>query len=218
MKYPHWTDFDIDDVFYGVGAPLVGIGIYTANRKFSWPDSEGTTKREYELWAKHLKQNGYDVPEEYINHFVPQVPKMNNDADQKMKWREFWICCDAGLNNSGYGTIDLEPDADSESLHVIEAASALAEIEKLRAENAELKVFMDSNQMALNAMNEERTNMIKKLTAANVQMEIMVEALRYYKTNAMTLKRGYEVHSDIIDYCNGEIADEALTQYEKDGE
>ena len=59
------------------------------------------------------------------------------------------------------------------------------EIDKLRAENAELKVFMDSNQMALNAMNEERTNMIKKLSAATAQMEKMAEALKFYKTRGI---------------------------------
>ena len=57
-----------------------------------------------------------------------------------IKWNEWWICCDAGISNSGYGTIDLAPDSDSESLHVIEAAPALAHIEELKKEIENLRV------------------------------------------------------------------------------
>jgi hypothetical protein len=72
MRYPSWTDFHIDKVCYGLGAPFVGIGIYTLDKKFSWPDREGTKKDEYNNWAEHLKSSGYEVPEEYINaYFTP---------------------------------------------------------------------------------------------------------------------------------------------------
>lgn len=69
-EYPNYTDFDIDDVIYGVSAPFVGIGVYTTDRKFSWPDLEGTTRKEYDSWVKHLNEHGYSVPEKYLNAFV----------------------------------------------------------------------------------------------------------------------------------------------------
>jgi len=66
MKYPNWTDFDINEICYGISAPIVGIGVYTLDRKFSWPDMEGVTDVEYQNWVNHLKQNGYEIPSEYI--------------------------------------------------------------------------------------------------------------------------------------------------------
>lgn len=64
-KYPLWTDFDVDSIIYGIRAPFVGIGVYTYDKKFSWPDSQGTTKQEYDSWVKHITEQGYEVPEEY---------------------------------------------------------------------------------------------------------------------------------------------------------
>jgi len=68
--YPEWTDFNIDDIVYGVGAPLVGIGVYTFDKKFSWPDPQGTTEKEYRRWEAKLKELGYEVPENYKDAFV----------------------------------------------------------------------------------------------------------------------------------------------------
>lgn len=64
-KYPAYSDFHIDEIMYGLGAPFVGIGIYTLDKKFSWPDRDGTTKAEYDSWVRHLTENGYEVPENY---------------------------------------------------------------------------------------------------------------------------------------------------------
>lgn len=77
--YPKWTDFPIDDVMYGLGAPFVGIGIYTWGKKFSWPDPEGTTKEEYDNWVKHLESEGYDVPEEYRDAYVAHAVAVGPD-------------------------------------------------------------------------------------------------------------------------------------------
>lgn len=71
-KYPDWTDFDIQKIHYGVGAPFVGIGIYTQDLEFSWPDREGTMKREYEAWVKHLTAHDYEIPEKYLNAYVEE--------------------------------------------------------------------------------------------------------------------------------------------------
>lgn len=69
-RYPRWTDFSIDVVCYGIGAPFVGIGVYTINKEFSWPDREGTMKKEYDRWVSHLKECGYEIPEEYVDAYV----------------------------------------------------------------------------------------------------------------------------------------------------
>ena len=69
-KYPHWTDFKAEETIYGVSAPFVGIGVYTLDRKYSWPDRDGTTKDEYDNWVRHLNENGYEVPEECFNAYV----------------------------------------------------------------------------------------------------------------------------------------------------
>lgn len=73
-EYPQWQDFESNDIMYGVGAPLVGIGVYTLDKKFSWPDREGTLKREYEAWVKHLSEQGYSIPKGYENAFVDTPP------------------------------------------------------------------------------------------------------------------------------------------------
>lgn len=74
-KYPEWTDFQIDETCYGLGAPFVGIGIYTVDKKFSWPDRDGTTKKEYDSWVSHLLANGYDIPDGYINAYAEEQTK-----------------------------------------------------------------------------------------------------------------------------------------------
>lgn len=71
-KYPDWTDFPIESIFYGVGAPFVGIGIYTRDLRFSWPDREGTSKKEYFNWVEHLKKYGYRVPRKYKNAYYKE--------------------------------------------------------------------------------------------------------------------------------------------------
>lgn len=68
-EYPQWQDFDIDEVMYGIGAPFVGIGVYTFDRKFSWPDASGTRKEEYESWVKHITEQGYTIPKGYENAY-----------------------------------------------------------------------------------------------------------------------------------------------------
>jgi hypothetical protein len=64
--YPSWEDFPISEISYGLGAPFVGIGVFTTDRKFSWPDPESTTDSEFESWVKHLEDNGYKVPDKYL--------------------------------------------------------------------------------------------------------------------------------------------------------
>jgi len=68
--YPSWRDFDIDQITYGLGAPVVGIGIYTLDKKFSWPDRECTFQTEYLNWKQWLEDQGYEMPFEYRNAFV----------------------------------------------------------------------------------------------------------------------------------------------------
>lgn len=70
--YPLWTDFPIDQIIYGVCAPYVGCGLYTCDKKFSWPDRECTTKSEYEKWVNHLKENGFEVPHSYKDAYVKE--------------------------------------------------------------------------------------------------------------------------------------------------
>ena len=70
FKYTNWTDFDIEEIGYGLGAPLVGCGTYTSNKKYSWPDRQCTMKKEYDRWVQHLHDNGFEVPEEYLNAYV----------------------------------------------------------------------------------------------------------------------------------------------------
>lgn len=70
QEYPQWQDFDIDKVIYGVGAPFVGIGVYTLDKKFSWPDASCTLKSEYDSWVKHITEQGYSIPKGYENAFV----------------------------------------------------------------------------------------------------------------------------------------------------
>lgn len=72
-EYPDWTDFDIDSLVYGTGAPLVGIGVYTYDKKYSWPDPEGTTEVEYKAWEGKLKELGYSVPSKYKDAFAKDV-------------------------------------------------------------------------------------------------------------------------------------------------
>lgn len=80
-KYPlPYKDFSIEDIIYGTNAPFVGIGVFTVDRKYSWPDREGTTKQEYEEWITHLTENGYEVPEEYKNahvNFLKETEPLN---------------------------------------------------------------------------------------------------------------------------------------------
>jgi hypothetical protein len=74
-KYPHYSEFDVDKIIYGVGAPCVGIGVYTLDKKFSWPDLECTTKEEYQSWVKWLAEQGYAVPKEYENAYHGYLSK-----------------------------------------------------------------------------------------------------------------------------------------------
>lgn len=69
-KYPDWTDFNVEDVVYGVGAPLVGIGVYTIDKLYSWPDPQCTTEKEYRAWESKLIELGYEIPEKYKDAFV----------------------------------------------------------------------------------------------------------------------------------------------------
>jgi len=74
-KYPDpYRDFGPDQIGYGSCAPVVGFGTFTRDKEFSWPDRQCTTKSEYEKWAKHLRDTGYDVPEKYLNAYV--TPKI----------------------------------------------------------------------------------------------------------------------------------------------
>lgn len=62
---------------------------------------------------------------------------MSENADQKPKWREWWIISDENSNLTIlYNTGEIRPEP---GIQVIEAAPALAEIERLRAENAILR-------------------------------------------------------------------------------
>ena len=95
---------------------------------------------------------------------------MNNDADQKPKWREWWINFDtthgvAVRTRSQYEdkTFPRCPDYQSDAVHVIEAAPALAGIESLRAENAELKSETAGLKMALKMACEHAQEKIDEL-------------------------------------------------------
>ena len=72
MNYPDWSDFQIGETCYGVGAPIVGCGVYTIDRKFSWPDRECTSKKEYIAWEQHLTENSYEIPEKYKDAYVKE--------------------------------------------------------------------------------------------------------------------------------------------------
>jgi hypothetical protein len=65
-QYPEWTDFPVEQTLYGVHAPFCGIGIYTLNRKFSWPDMEGCSEQELKDWRDWLEVQGYEVPKKYL--------------------------------------------------------------------------------------------------------------------------------------------------------
>lgn len=75
-KYPSYSDFRSDEIMYGIGAPYVGIGIYTYDKKFSWPDSQGTMKDEYDSWVKWLTEQGYEIPKEYENAYYEYRPEV----------------------------------------------------------------------------------------------------------------------------------------------
>lgn len=79
--YPHWSSFPIDTIIYGVSAPYVGCGVYTVDGKYSWPDRDCTTKSEYERWANHLKENGYEIPNEYLNAYIEFKPDAIKESD-----------------------------------------------------------------------------------------------------------------------------------------
>lgn len=180
---------------------------------------------------------------------------MNNDADQKVKWREWWIRYDLQTVNEVESYVD--------SIHVIEAAQALAEIESLhklhdmnqtiidgmrgvvamaravnnqtpdarvthqlkrfdadklsdyrdaeieslRAENAELKEWKKSMGGAMPLELVDRSRFLlkqayeTKLSAATAQMEKLVEALIIIRSF------GYMTQFKIID--------QALAQYQQ---
>jgi hypothetical protein len=73
-KYPDYSEFNPDEIIYGCHAPYVGMGVYTFDRKFSWPDKECTIKDEYDAWVKWLTDQGYEVPEEYKDAYVHPHP------------------------------------------------------------------------------------------------------------------------------------------------
>ena len=75
--YPSYAEFDVDNIMYGLGAPYVGIGVYTLDKKFSWPDRECTTKEEYDSWVKWLTDQGYAIPEKYKDaYFQPPTEEV----------------------------------------------------------------------------------------------------------------------------------------------
>lgn len=67
-KYPKFTDFRRSQIFYGVTE--FGVGIYTSDEKFFWPE-RGISKRDYEKWAAKLEADGYEFPENYRNYYLP---------------------------------------------------------------------------------------------------------------------------------------------------
>lgn len=85
--YPKWGDFPVEKIMYGLGAPYVGIGIYTMDGEFSWPDREGTMKREYDAWVAHLKAHDYDIPEEYLDATLPIKWEGGLDCVDKIRER-----------------------------------------------------------------------------------------------------------------------------------
>lgn len=62
-KYPDWADFDADKIGYGLARG--GIGVYTYDGKYFWPDEEGTMPEEWQAWFKRLESQGYEIPERY---------------------------------------------------------------------------------------------------------------------------------------------------------
>lgn len=73
-KYPHWSDYHIEEIIYGFN-PLCGIGIYTMDGQFAWPDRHSTTENEYKSWVEHLKTTGYRLPVRYRNAFYKEKSK-----------------------------------------------------------------------------------------------------------------------------------------------
>lgn len=63
MVYPHYSDFPVDSIGYGLAGG--GIGVYTLDGRFRWPDKESTSREEYEYWFRKLAEQGYEVPKEY---------------------------------------------------------------------------------------------------------------------------------------------------------
>lgn len=118
---------------------------------------------------------------------------MNNDADQKTKWREFWLLFhDQGAEYnfiSNHEKVNLQNHVQ---VHVIEAAPAIAEIESLRAENAELQT---------------------KLSAANTQIDKLAEALERIALNDVFIASYQDEY-----HLSKKQAVEALAEYKKDGE
>lgn len=133
-------------------------------------------------------------------------PQMSNDADQKVKWREWWILqnrCNLPLrvfNCWDQATNHIEPNDNL--VHIIEAAPALAEIEKLRAdlalgeesslqvsivlkaeidklrtENTELKRRISGHMGAVDIFCERNDKLQSKLSAATAQMEKLADWL-----------------------------------------
>ncbi|HEY9705654.1 MAG TPA: hypothetical protein V6C58_24660 [Allocoleopsis sp.] len=81
--YPEYDDFPIDEIMYGVHAPFVGIGVYTLDRKFSWPDPECTTRKEFLSWKAHIESQGYVVPSKYVeSDFYDPNPTEQKESEQ----------------------------------------------------------------------------------------------------------------------------------------
>ncbi len=62
-KYPSWAEFDSNSIGYGFAAG--GIGVYTYDRKYFWPDPECSTEGELDAFREKLTKAGYEIPNQY---------------------------------------------------------------------------------------------------------------------------------------------------------
>ena len=62
-KYPSIADYNWNELQWGLTE--FGIGVYTHDSKFFWPDLTDYSKAEYEKWTTWLITKGYAIPEEY---------------------------------------------------------------------------------------------------------------------------------------------------------
>lgn len=67
-KHPQLTDYCSYQLQYGFTE--YGIGLYTTDLKFFWPELTGMSEREYNSWTTRLEELGYDIPEGYKDCYL----------------------------------------------------------------------------------------------------------------------------------------------------
>lgn len=74
-KYPSMHDYGHSQLIWGWTE--FGIGVYTCDLNFFWPDPTGYTRAEYDRWVAWIHKNGYEVPEAYRNCY-----QVTNDSSE----------------------------------------------------------------------------------------------------------------------------------------